>query len=359
MKRYGDLWSQVIDYENLRLAHHNASKGKGFYKEVQEVNENIDYYLTEIQKMLIEKTYRTSEYVIFKKKEKDKERDIYKLPYYPDRIVQWALVQVIEPILMRKMTINTYSAIPGRGIHFGMKRVLKDLKNKEDTQYCLKLDIKKYYPSINHTLLKKKYASVIKDKDVLWLIDEIIDSTDGEKGIPIGNFLSQWSGNFFLSGFDHWIKEEMKVKKYHRYMDDIVILHGSKDYLRALFWKIKEYLNQLDLEVKANWQIFPTYKRGLDFLGYRFFDGYTLLRKSSLKSMKKSLKKMRKKIENDGMLTQTLWCAYNSYRGWLKWCNSYRLSKKYFEPLFEKVIEYYVVNIKKGVFIPSCMIMEW
>ena len=80
MKRYGDLWSQVIDYENLRLAHHNASKGKGFYKEVQEVNENIDYYLTEIQKMLIEKTYRTSEYVIFKKKEKDKEREIYKLP---------------------------------------------------------------------------------------------------------------------------------------------------------------------------------------------------------------------------------------------------------------------------------------
>ena len=125
-------------------------------------------------------------------------------------------------------------------------------------------------------IIEQKYARLIKDKDALWLINEIIDSTDGGKGIPIGNYLSQWSGNIFLSDFDHFIKEQMKVKYYYRYMDDIVILHSSKEYLHSLRLIICEYLESIKLEMKDNWQIFPTYTRGVDFLGYRTFKGFTL-----------------------------------------------------------------------------------
>ena len=162
MKRVGNLYHKIYDIENLKVAHKNARKGKSFYQEVKMVDANPDYYLKEIQQMLVNKTYKTSDYVVFLKQDGQKEREIFKLPYYPDRIVHWALLQVIEPTLMRNLTVNTYSAIPQRGIHFGLERVREDLKDTKGCAYCLKFDIKKYYPSINHELLKQKYARLIK-----------------------------------------------------------------------------------------------------------------------------------------------------------------------------------------------------
>lgn len=165
MKRVGNLYEKVYDMGNLIEAHKNARKGKGWYKEVKEVNKNTSYYLRELQKSLKDKTYKTSEYETFMKRDGEKERLIYKLPYYPDRICQWALVQVIKPYLMRNLTADTYSAIKGRGIHYGMRRVRRDMKDKEGTKYCLKFDIKKYYPSINHETLKRKYASMFQRRE--------------------------------------------------------------------------------------------------------------------------------------------------------------------------------------------------
>jgi retron-type reverse transcriptase len=169
--------------------------------------------------MLINKTYKTSNYEVFTVWDKTKEREIYKLPYYPDRIVQWAIMQIIEPILLSKLTSITFSAIKDRGIHFGLNKVKRALKDEDNTQYCLKFDIRHFYPSINHTILKEKYRKIFKDKDLLWLIDEIIDSTEmsEDTGIPIGNYLSQWSANLFLNDFDHWLKEEKRCKYCFRY----------------------------------------------------------------------------------------------------------------------------------------------
>lgn len=348
MKRVGNLYDKIYSMENLRLAHKNARKGKTYYKEVQMVDADPDYYLGKLQKMLIYKTYRTSQYETFTKKEGTKEREIFKLPYYPDRICQWALLQVIEPVLMKNLTADTYSAIPDRGIHYGLKRLQKDLKDTKGCMYCLKLDVKKYYPSINHDLLKQKYARLIKDKDVLWLIDEIIDSTDGDTGIPIGNYLSQWSGNLFLSEFDHWIKEDCKIRYYHRYMDDIVILHSSAVYLHDLRARIEDFLEMSLLTLKQNWQVFPTYKRGVDFLGYRCFGDYILLRKSTCKNMKNRLVKMFRKATY-GLINYSEYCALNAYLGWLKWCDSHRLFMKYVKPLLPHSTKYYIINIKKGV----------
>ncbi|WDU82264.1 reverse transcriptase domain-containing protein [Caloramator sp. Dgby_cultured_2] len=155
MKRYSGLYEKIYDIQNLRLAHKNARKGKSHYSEVKMVDSNPDYYLFLKQEMLKNKTYKTSEYEIFKKIDKGKEREIYKLPYFPDRIVHWAVMQVIEPIWMKTFIFDTYSSIKGRGIHKGLKRLHKAMKDREGTKYCLKFDIKKFYPSINHVILKQ------------------------------------------------------------------------------------------------------------------------------------------------------------------------------------------------------------
>lgn len=337
--------------DNLILAHQNAKKGKGWYQEVKMVDANPEYYLGKLQEILINKTYQTSQYETFIKKDSGKEREIFKLPYFPDRICQWAIMQVIEPILLNNFTKDTYSAIPGRGIHLCLNRLDDALQyDVPGTQYCLKLDAKKFYPSINHDILKMKYRRLFKDNDLLWLLDEIIDSTPGETGIPIGNYLSQYSGNFYLSSFDHWIKEVKGIKYYFRYMDDIVILGSNKEELHNLMKEIDKYFKiKLKLKVKENWQVFPTFVRGIDFVGYRTFMNYKLLRKSTCKQFKRKMIAINKKQIEGKEMNYSEWCSINSYKGWLIHCNSYRLKQKYIEPIQKFADNYYLQNIyKKG-----------
>lgn len=179
MKGTGDLFSKIYDMENLKTAHKHARRGKGWYKEVKQVESNLDGALKKLQISLIEHTYHTSPYEVFEKEENGKVREIYKLPYYPDRICQWAILQVIEPYLLKTMTKDTYSAIPKRGSQpiinklRGYEKVIKKdgkvvrkfwvpsilASDPEGTKYCLKLDIRKYYPSIVHDVLKKRMRS--------------------------------------------------------------------------------------------------------------------------------------------------------------------------------------------------------
>lgn len=372
MKRYNNLYEKIYSMDNLKLAHRNASKGKGWYEEVRAVDNNEDYYLKKLQCQLIDKSYKTSQYEIFKKNDNGKSRTIYKLPYYPDRICQWAIIQVIEPILIKKFTKDTYSAIPKRGSHLIIKQLngcykktkSGDLKyeksvfekDTQGTKYCLKIDVKKYYPSINHDILKQKYKNTFKDKDLNWLISEIIDSIStcefedyeySEKtGIPIGNYLSQYSGNLYLSDFDHWMKEVKKVKHYFRYMDDIVVLSGDKKELSSLFYDIQTYFNsKLKLTIKCNYQIFPTLKRGLDFVGYRFFGKFCLLRKTTCKRFKIKMRFILKSAIKSTVIIHSQWCSINSYKGILKWCDSIKLYDKYMKPLDLYCDKFYKTNI--------------
>ncbi|MGL4452260.1 MAG: reverse transcriptase domain-containing protein [Sarcina sp.] len=347
MKRIGNLYEKIYNLDNLKLAHRNARKGKGWYKEVQMIDEEPEKYLLELQQMLINKTYKTSEYESFIKNDKGKEREIFKLPYFPDRICQWAILQVIEPYLMRQLTNDTYSAIPNRGIHLALKRLDKCLKNDEkETKYCLKIDIKKYYPNINHKILKNTLSRIFKDKDLLWLLFEIIDSI--EFGLPIGNYLSQWLGNLYLSKLDHWTKEVKGVKYYFRYMDDCVFLSSNKEDLHRLKLELDKFLmNNLGLKIKENWQVFPVDSRGIDFIGYRFFRKYTLLRKSTYKNLRKKSLNIKRKIENNKCLDYSEWCSINSYKGWIKWGNCHNLKKEYIDSIKKELNKFYYNEVKK------------
>lgn len=367
--------------ENLELAYKNAKKGKGWYSEVQQIAKRPYYYLAALQWMLKNHKYHTSEYGMFMKRDGKKEREIYKLPFFPDRIAQWAVLQVIEPQLLAYFTDDTYSAIPNKGIHAAFKKLRKAAdEHPEEMTYCLKIDCKKFYPSIDHDILKQKYRRKYKDPELLALIDEIIDSIstcpateenidfytaqgkeirivsydDPEKqfiegiGIPIGNYFSQYDGNFYLAQFDHWIKEVKHIKHYYRYMDDMCIFAKTKGELHQLLQEINEYFRiNLKLRVKGNYQIFPSFVRGIDFVGYRVFLNYTLLRKSTCREFERKMTAIRKKVESGHEMNYSEWCSINSYKGWLKHCDSYRLAEKYIVPIQPYADRYYKDHIKK------------
>lgn len=310
MKRKGNLYTKIISIENLRLADQKARKGKKNTYGVKLFDQNPEGNLLMLNELLANKGYKTSEYDIFTVYE-PKERQVYCLPYFPDRIVHHAIMNILEPIFVANFTADTYSCIKGKGIHNCADAVKKALKDVPGTMYCLKLDIKKFYPNVNHECLKQLLRKKFKDADLLWLLDEIIDSANG---VPIGNYLSQYFANFYLSYFDHWIKENKAVKYYFRYADDIVVLAPNKPYLHELLGDIKHYLNtNLKLEVKGNYQVFPVKNRGIDFVGYKFYHTHILLRKQ----IKKNFAKMLKNNPNEASIA--------SYRGWTKHCNSINL----------------------------------
>ncbi len=313
MKRIGHLYEQIYSIENLYLADHKASRGKSHQYGVQQHLKNQDANLHSLHLALRDKTFRTSEYQTFLIHE-PKEREIFRLPYFPDRILHHAVMNVLEPVFVSHFTADTYSCIRGRGIHSAAQKIRIALQDESETRYCLKIDLQKFYPSINHDILKALLRRKFKDTDLIDLLSEIIDSAPG---LPIGNYLSQYLANYYLSFFDHWLKEDLRVKYYYRYADDLVFLSDSKPELHRILSEVGNYLkDKLHLKVKGNYQVFPVASRGIDFLGYCFYHTHTLLRKSIKKSFGRSISR--------GAGPATI----ASYKGWSKHCNSKHLLKK-------------------------------
>lgn len=327
MKRYGNLYQRIIAPENIALAHQNAKKGKGHYSEVKMVEGNPSYYLRQLHELLEAKAFHTAPYrrkIVF---DSGKLREIYKLPYYPDRIVHHAIMNVLQPIWDKTFIYDCFSAVPGKGIHAGLTRLHQFMRDREKTQYCLKFDIRHYYPSVVHRSLLRILEQKIKCPDTLWLLEDIVRSPGGDRNIPIGNYLSQYFANIYLSPFDHWLKEDKGIKYYIRYSDDGVILSQGKEDLHDLLSEIGDYLASLGLALNPKTQIFPVDKRGIDFLGYRSFRGYTLLRKSSAKRFKEKVRQLE--LDGEELTPQFIVSSLMSYLGWIKHCNGHNLLSRY------------------------------
>lgn len=329
MKRIGNIYQEIISLHNLQVADMIARRGKAGNKEIAAFDLDKDALLHKLHDTLVRGEYKTSEYSCFRVFE-PKERVIYKLPYYPDRILQHAIMNVLEPIWTKTFTYNTYSCIAGRGIEGCAKRVGDIIAKYEGRPlYCLKIDITKYYPSIDNETMKMIVRRKIKDNDVLKLIDGIIDSS---QGLPIGNYLSQYLSNLYLAYFMHHVNEVLKVDTVE-YADDICFFDDNKESLHETFSTVKKYMEErLHLSVKGNYQIFPIaanrYDKGgraLDFVGYKFFRKQKLLRKRIKQNFCRKVAKINK----------VPFIKHKDYKRavspWLGWCmhsNSRHLIQK-------------------------------
>lgn len=327
MKRHGTLYNEISSLFNLHVAHRNARKGKTHYNEVQLVDENKYELLEKLHKKLVNQTYTTGKYKI-KKIYEPKERTIYALPYYPDRIVQHAVMNMLQPIWDKVFIYDLYSAIPKKGIHKAVTRLNHFLKDTKNTKYCLQFDIKSYYPSMNHEILMTIIKRKIKCRKTLWMLQDVVDSLGNKTNIPIGNYLSQYFGNLYLNGFDHWLKEEQKIKYYIRYNDDGIILCESKDELRNLLDKIQTYVEcRLQLKLNKKTRVYPVDKIGIDFLGYKTYRTHTLLRKRTAKKFKHKINEIKK--HHVEMKNKHIVSSIMSYVGWMKQGNCYNLLNKH------------------------------
>jgi hypothetical protein len=329
MKRIGYLYDNICDIKNIKLAIMKSSSGKRDKKFVKKVIKNIDFYSKEVQKLLINKSYKASPYTVktILDGANKKERTIYKPRYFPDQIIHWSLMLQLHDIILKGMYEYNCGSVPGRGTSYGQKILRKWIdRDYRGTKYCLKMDISKFYNSVDNKILKQMFREKIKDANCLWLIDEIINSNEG---LPIGNYTSQWFSNFFMQGFDHYIKEKLKVDYYIRYVDDLVILGGNKRELHKVRKSIDKYLRTVNLKLKNNWQISLINDRAIDFLGLRFFRKKTILRKrNSLR-----IKRRMTKIKNKEIISHKDACAVVSYWGWIKRSNSYNFYNKYIKPV--------------------------
>lgn len=279
MKRIGYIYKKIYDKDNIRQAIYSAADKKKKHKHVKRVLKDVEKYVDKVHLMLKEKTYvpNKPKVKVIQDSSNGKVRKIFKPNFYPDQIIHWALMLQIEPIMMSGMYVYNCGSVPNRGPTYAQKAIEKWIDNdRKHTKYCLKMDITKFYPSIDNELLKQKFRRKIKDKDCLWLIDSIIDGSEGQ---PIGYYTSQWFANFFLEEMDHYIKEYLQVKYYIRYVDDLVMFGNNKKKLHKAKHKIIEFVENIGLKIKDDHQVFRVDKRAVDFLGMRFYRTHTTLRR--------------------------------------------------------------------------------
>lgn len=298
MIRKGYIYERICSLENIKDAILMASLEKRGAPFVANVLSNIDYYAEELRDMLLNHEFVPSEYDRQEIKDgiSGKDRTLYKPKFYPDQCVHWALMLQVEDVFMRGMYRYNCGSIRGRGTIYAKEYTENAMRmDYKNTKYCFKGDVRHFYQSCDHEVLKEKLRRIIKDQDVLDLFGLIIDSVPPEVGLPLGNYTSQWLGNLMLTSLDHYIKEVLKIPYYVRYLDDIVLFSPNKKELHKVRALVAAFLHEEHLELKDNWQVFrveyydkktSSYKgRCVDFVGYKIGRSYTRIRKRIAKRM--------------------------------------------------------------------------
>lgn len=342
MKSYNHLMEEYLSEDNYYLAVKNATRNKGGkkrkFRKARMVRDHAEelkaYYLEEAKDFKNDKHIPKAIYDGIRRKQR------YILaPTMREEVIHHMIVNVLKPIFMRSMYEHSYGSIPGRGAHMAKARIEKWVRyGGKDVKYCLKMDIKKYFDSVPHDILKQKLANIIHDKEFLAILYEIVNATGTDRGIPLGFYTSQWFANWYLTELDHYIKEVLHVKYYIRYMDDMVLFGSNKRELHRVRHEIEAYLNnRLGLQMKENWQVYlfdyvkkdgTHIGRDLDFMGFRFYRDRTILRKSIMLKATRKAKRIAKKAH------RTVYDARQmlSYLGWIDCTDTYGMYKKYIKP---------------------------
>ena len=288
MKRTGYLFAPICDFHNLLVATRLAARGgKKYRPTIAAFLLNQEKELVRLQQQLQDKSYRPRPYRQFTIYD-PKQRTI-SVADFRDRVVYHALCRHLGPLLDKSIIDDSYACRPGKGLHLALSRASSFVNCGG---YFLKLDIAKYFDSIDHHRLKALLARKIKDRDVLWLIDVIIDhvlpGNQLGRGLPIGNLTSQHFANYYLSPMDHHIANDLRIHRYCRYMDDMLLLAKDKNQLWGAYQEIVLFLQErLGLTLKDRATLLAPVEQGVPFLGFKIFPGRIRLLKKSWKRFKK------------------------------------------------------------------------
>lgn len=331
MKRHGNLFEKIITFENLLLASRNAVRGKKNKGAVASFYFHLENEVLALQSELATEMYKPRPFIQFEVKE-PKVRKICSSDFR-DRVVQHAICNYIEPVFESRAIYDSYACRDGKGTHLAVKRCQQFTKK---FKYYLKCDIRKFFESIDHEILKLMLQRTFKDPKLLSLLSVIIDhkvegSTTG-KGLPIGNLTSQHFANYYLGFLDHFLKERLRVPGYVRYMDDFISFSNDKSELDQLLIEIENYTgSQLKLKLKDRATIIAPVFEGISFLGFRVFPGLVRIKRENLVRMRKKIRKKEQLYLNGKISERSLVQSVSSIMGHVAHVNSRSARRQIFE----------------------------
>lgn len=345
-KTIRNCFYQKLTFEKMYDAYLRARLNKSLRREVMEFEENLETNLVNLILEIKNGTYKLGKYRVFKVYE-PKERVIKALPFR-DRVVhQWYVHEFLLPYVVPKFIYDSYACLHGKGTHAAVRRLekfMKECRRKYGNFYIVKMDIKKFFYTINPYILYSILKRYIKDKALLKLTELLIFDDVEKKGIPIGNYTSQYFANIYLNELDYFVKHKLKIKYYIRYMDDFVLLVKDKEEAISKFLKITNFLKEkLDLDINHKSKYYPS-DMGVDFCGYRVFYTHKLIRNRSKRKIRSNIKKWKRLNKKGKLNLQNLESSFQSWKAHIKHANSYNLEKKYSNKIDDILIEYMLLN---------------
>lgn len=339
MKTYKNLYENICSFENLWRASRKAKRGKSSVEYVQRFEHRLEPELLLLRDQLLHQTYVPGVYKEFMIVE-PKLRMISAAPYR-DRVVHHALCNIIEPLFERSFIFNSYANRVGKGVHSAVDRYQVFARKY---RYVLKCDIRKYFPSIDHNILKGIVRRRIACPRTLWLIDTIIDNSNAQeqiidyfsgdnlftpfqrrRGLPIGNLTSQFLANVFLNGFDHYMTETLHCEGYIRYVDDFVTFSDSKDRLYEIREAASEQLANQRLTLHDKKSLVHRTDAGVQFLGYRMFPEYRLLLHAAKVRYRRKLKRLTQNYHEGKVPLSRVRASIHGWLGHATKAQTYRL----------------------------------
>lgn len=338
VKTYGHLWEQISSFENLYLAFMAARNKKTEKPEVMRFQASLEENLISMQNELLWKTWEPKPWRIFQVYE-PKKRTVH-APAFRDRVIHHALVRVINPLFDRKMIDQSFACRTERGTHKAValaQRYAQEVEDRDGNFRFLKCDIHHYFPSIDHEILRRSITRTIGDPDALWLVDRILDASGFPGvGLPIGALTSQLFANVYLDKLDHFVKDELGVKRYLRYMDDFLVFHKEKDALRWILAEISDFV-QAELRLSLNQKTrICSGREAVNFCGYRIWPQHILPRKRNTRRVRKRLRRMAKLYAKGEMTMADIAPVIASHLGYLKHCRDVRGTEKFLRELVFK-----------------------
>lgn len=332
-KTLRNIWPKITSFENLVQAWEEARRKKRLHIPVLKFGSSVEENLIGIQGELLHRTWKPGpwrEFVAHEPKQR-----LIQAPPFADRVVHHALVRIINPAFERRFIPDSYACRKGKGTLAAGKRLTYFLRcaamraaQERRRVYVLKADISKYFPNIDHDILMSVLARTVKDEGALWLMGQIVrENGFEERGLPIGALTSQLFANAYLDVLDHYIKDELGVRWYVRYMDDFIIVDTDKRHLQEIRTKLEVVLwERLRLRLNPKTTIFPA-SHGTDFAGYRHWTAFRLPRKRNVRRARRKFRLLRRRYAEGKTDIPAVRARVMSFLGYTRHCKAHKTTE--------------------------------